>query len=166
MSRNLQKIGLLISIALLASACSRKNKPVPLNDYSEDINLENKLMTSFISEAGNKVHFGFNKSDLTDEAKKKLDGQIAFIKANGSVKIVVEGYCDQRGTEEYNIGLGEKRANSVRAYFAAKGINPANIEVISYGKERPEDLGTSEEAYAKNRRALTILNSNGFVVGQ
>jgi peptidoglycan-associated lipoprotein len=169
MLNNIYKTGLLISVALLASACSKKNKPVTLPDYSDDINTETKLMQSFIHEAGNKVHFKFNEATLSSEAKQKLDRQLAFINANtdnGKLKIVVEGFCDIRGTEEYNIGLGARRAEAVRSYFAKHGVPAANIEVISFGKEKPEALGDSEEAHAINRRAATILNTNGFVVSQ
>jgi peptidoglycan-associated lipoprotein len=157
MLNKLQKVGLLITVALLASACSKKSN-LSTNDYAED-NVESKLMNDFIQESGNKVHFAFNRSDLSDEAKNHLDRQADFITAHGKIKLVIEGYCDEKGTEEYNIGLGEKRADAVKCYLVSKGIDSKYIEVISYGKERPEDLEHNEAAWAKNRRAVTVLNN-------
>lgn len=155
MLKKIQKAGLLISVALIASACMKKSKTPDLS-YSEE-GTENKLMNHFIQEVGNKVHFGFNKSELSSEAQAHLDRQAEFVKAHGKLQLIIEGYCDERGTEEYNIALGERRADAVKCYLSKKGIDPQQIEIVSYGKEKPEVEEHNEAAWAKNRRALTIL---------
>lgn len=101
----------------------------------------------------NTVHFGYDKSNLDGEARKTLAANAAWIKAHTGTKVQIEGHCDQRGTIEYNIALGERRANSVKAYLVSQGVKADRLSTISYGKERPLDNGDSESAMAKNRRA-------------
>ena len=98
------------------------------------------------------------KSYLNASAMDILNEQITWLQNNPSAMIVVEGHCDERGTREYNLALGEKRANAVKDYMIAQGIDAARIRTISYGKERPDVFGSTEDAWAKNRRALTIAN--------
>jgi len=150
----IKKATMLLSVVLLASACSHKK--ATNTDAAADASDAN-LMNEFVQQAGNKVHFGFDSANLSKEGKASLDNQIAFLKAHGSVKITIEGHCDERGTEEYNLALAEKRANSVKMYFGEKGIALDNVEIISYGKERPEVLDHNEAAWSQNRRAVTIL---------
>ncbi len=109
-------------------------------------------------EVQDRVLFGYDSSDLTDEAKKILDTQAAWLKSDATIKINIEGHCDERGTREYNIALGEKRANAAKSYLVANGVESSRIKVVSYGKERPAFFGTSEETLAKNRRAVTVVN--------
>ncbi|HCI19260.1 MAG TPA: peptidoglycan-associated lipoprotein, partial [Alphaproteobacteria bacterium] len=82
----------------------------------------------------------------------------AFLNGNPSLTVTIEGHCDERGTREYNLALGERRAAAARDYLLAQGVDPARIKVISYGKERPAMAGSNEESWAKNRRAATVLN--------
>ena len=102
------------------------------------------------------VFFNFNQNELTPEARKTLDANIQWLKANPDVQITVAGYCDDRGTEAYNLALGERRAKAVQAYLVAGGIDPARISTKSYGKERPFVLGNNPAAWKANRRARIV----------
>ena len=107
---------------------------------------------------GDRVYFETDKSDIRVDAAKTLDGWSQWLSKNPSVTMVIEGNCDERGTREYNFALGERRANSVKNYLIARGVNPQRLSTISYGKERPAVLGSTEEAWAKNRRAVAVVN--------
>ena len=106
-----------------------------------------------------RVYFEFDSSSLTDNAKEVLDTQVKWLKKHENVDVVVQGYCDERGTREYNIALGDRRANSVKSYLVANGIAADRIGTISYGKERPAVLGSNEAAWAQNRRAVTVVKA-------
>ena len=105
------------------------------------------------------IHFDFDKYDIRPEDAATLRENAAFLKRSPSMKIQVEGHCDERGTTEYNLALGERRANATKKYLVSLGIPSDRISTISYGKERPLDPGHNEEAWAKNRRAHTIIIS-------
>ena len=111
----------------------------------------------FAVNVGDRVFFGFDKYDLAGEARRTLELQAAWLKKYPQYKVVVEGHADERGTREYNLALGERRANSVKDYLIALGIDPSRVETISYGKERPVALGHDEESWAKNRRAVSVI---------
>lgn len=111
-----------------------------------------------LAQVGNTVYFGFDSSELDGEAQATLDRQAAFLNVNPTMVVIIEGHADERGTREYNLALGDRRAVSVRDYLLAKGLNPARIRTVSYGKERPSVVGSNEDAWAKNRRAATLLN--------
>lgn len=106
---------------------------------------------------GDRVFFGFDKSDLSAEARATLDRQAAWMKKYPSVKVTMEGHCDERGTREYNLALGERRAASAKNYLVAAGITADRVKTVSYGKERPAVLGSNEAAWAQNRRAVTVV---------
>jgi len=108
--------------------------------------------------AGNTILFGFDKYDLSGEAQATLRRQAEWLNTYGNVSVTIEGHCDERGTREYNLALGERRATSVKNYLVALGVSSSRIQTISYGKERPAVLGSNEEAWAKNRRAVTVIN--------
>jgi len=99
------------------------------------------------------INFDFDRYDLTELAKEILVKNAEWLKEHAEVKIIIEGHCDERGSEEYNLALGEKRAQSVRDYLVSLGISPARIKIISYGESMPLDPRSNEEAWAKNRRA-------------
>jgi peptidoglycan-associated lipoprotein len=99
------------------------------------------------------VHFGFDKSSLDSQAKKDIATNVQWMKSNPAAKVQIEGHCDARGTIEYNVALGERRANAVKAYMISLGVSNDRLSVISYGKEKPLDATDSEAAWAKNRRA-------------
>lgn len=101
----------------------------------------------------NTVHFDYDKSNITAENKKILQENSEWIKKNANYKVQIEGHCDSRGSIEYNLALGERRANAVKAYLVSLGIPAARLSVISYGKEKPLDSAETEAAHGKNRRA-------------
>jgi len=109
-------------------------------------------------EVQDRVFFDYNSSSVGSESSKVLDVQITWLKDSPQIKITIEGHCDERGTREYNIALGEKRALSVKNYLVNGGIDSSRIQIISYGKERPAYFGTEEDVYAKNRRAVVVVN--------
>jgi peptidoglycan-associated lipoprotein len=108
--------------------------------------------------AGDRVFFAFDRSDITPEAQEILTRQADWLRRYTNVTVTIEGHCDERGTREYNLALGERRAQAVKNVLVASGIPASRISTISYGKERPAVVGSSEEAYAQNRRAVTTVN--------
>ena len=111
-----------------------------------------------IVNVGDRVFFGYDSSDLDSDALELLQDQVAWLKQNADVSVTIEGHCDERGTREYNLALGEKRAQAVKNYLIGLGINPDRISTISYGKERPAVVGSNDGAWAQNRRSVTIVN--------
>ena len=109
------------------------------------------------SVTGTTVLFALDSSDIDPQARTILDSQATWLTRYPNVNITIEGHADERGTREYNLALGDRRANSAKNYLAARGISPSRISTISYGKERPVALGSDEESYAQNRRAVTIV---------
>ena len=107
---------------------------------------------------GDTVLFGFDSSALSAEAMATLDKQAAFLNAKPALRVKIEGHADERGTREYNLALGERRASATRDYLVARGVDGSRIRIVSYGKERPAVVGSNEEAWAKNRRSVTVLN--------
>ena len=111
-----------------------------------------------LAQVGNTVYFGFDSSELADEAQAILDRQAAFLNVNPTMVVIIEGHADERGTREYNLALGDRRAVAVRDYLLAKGLNAARVRTVSYGKERPAVSGSNEGSWEFNRRAATVLN--------
>lgn len=108
--------------------------------------------------AGDRVFFAFDRSDITPEAQETLARQADWLRRYPNVTVTIEGHCDERGTREYNLALGERRAQAAKNVLVALGIPASRISTISYGKERPAVVGSTEEAYAQNRRAVTVVN--------
>jgi peptidoglycan-associated lipoprotein len=102
------------------------------------------------------VFFEFDSSAITPEGQEVLGKQAVFMNQNPSLEFIVEGHCDERGTREYNLALGERRANSAKQYLVSLGINPNRLTTVSFGKERPAVSGSGEWAWSQNRRAVTI----------
>ena len=107
---------------------------------------------------GDRVFFGLDRYDLAPEARATLDRQASWLKQYPNVTVTVEGHADERGTREYNLALGERRANSVKNYLVAGGINTSRVKVISYGKEKPAVLGSNKASWAQNRRGVTVVD--------
>ncbi|GKT10350.1 hypothetical protein DSTSK_36550 [Desulforhabdus sp. TSK] len=103
------------------------------------------------------VYFDYDSYVLSEPAKKILDTKVAFLKRYPKVRVTVEGHCDNRGTNEYNLALGERRANSALQYLANSGLSSANLNIVSYGEERPLAGGNDESSFAKNRRAHFVV---------
>jgi peptidoglycan-associated lipoprotein len=105
------------------------------------------------------IHFDFDKYDVRPQDAAILKENAALLKKYPNLKVQIEGHCDERGTVEYNLALGERRANHAKNYIVSLGISPARVSTISYGKEKPLDPGHNEEAWAKNRRAHTVVTA-------
>ena len=118
---------------------------------NEEIKKEEELI-----EVQDKIFFDFNSSSLSEEAKKIANLQHQWLEENPDIKITIEGHCDERGTREYNMSLGAKRAEALNNYFVAKGINKNRISVISFGEEKPYLSGAGEEIWQQNRRVVII----------
>lgn len=106
---------------------------------------------------GDRVFFALNTSVLDSEAQATLDRQAAWLKSNTSVSVVVEGHADERGTREYNLALGERRATAAKNYLVSTGVEAGRVSTVSYGKERPAVTGSDEGAWSQNRRAVTVI---------
>jgi len=169
----MKKSLLLISLTALAlSACAKKppvelppqpqantgtqTAPQPMPSTTPQGPLAGS-QADFVSKvSADRVFFGTDESDLDATARTTLDSQAKWLAQYPNVHITVEGHCDERGTREYNLALGDRRANAAKNYLAAAGVATSRINTISYGKERPDALGSDEAAWAKNRRAVTI----------
>jgi peptidoglycan-associated lipoprotein len=103
------------------------------------------------------IYFAFDNYSLSEQAKKTLIKNAAWLMKSPQKEIIIEGHCDERGTDEYNIALGERRAYSAKKYLITLGVNPDQLSTISYGEERPADSGHDEDAWAKNRRADFVM---------
>jgi peptidoglycan-associated lipoprotein len=163
--------GLLIALPVMAIAACSSNKSAN-NDQSGEgmlgagtgMSNGNGSMSSDEQarlqmqqlQQNNIVYFGLDKYDVSPEFANMLDSHANFLRSNPSYKVTVEGHADERGTPEYNISLGERRANAVKMYLQGKGVSADQISIVSYGKEKPAVLGHDEAAYAKNRRAVLV----------
>ena len=147
----------LAAVAML-SGCASTTSNGDNEFEDEDVRQEAAEQSeAFVQNAKDRVFFGFDRSNLSAEAVKVLRVQADYLKANPEKKIVVEGHTDDRGTREYNLALGERRAVAVKNYLISRGIDANRIRVISYGKERPAVVGANEAAWSQNRRAVTIV---------
>lgn len=112
----------------------------------------------FAANIPNTVYFDFDKSNVSETAQKRVDAQACWLKTYSATTATVEGHCDSRGTAEYNMALGQQRANSVKKALEAQGIDASRLTTVSYGKERLVDTGTTEASHAANRRTVTAIN--------
>ena len=111
-----------------------------------------------IVNVGDRVFFGYDSSELDSDAQELLQDQVAWLKQYSDVSVTIEGHCDERGTREYNLALGEKRAQSVKNYLISLGVSESRVSTISYGKERPAVVGSNDGAWSQNRRSVTTVN--------
>ncbi|MGJ8544509.1 MAG: peptidoglycan-associated lipoprotein Pal [Sulfitobacter sp.] len=111
----------------------------------------------FNQTVGDRVLFLVDQSSLTPAGQATLDGQAQWLLNNTDYQAIIEGHADEQGTREYNLALGARRANAAREYLVSKGVAPARLRNVSYGKERPIEVCSNEACYAKNRRAVTVL---------
>jgi peptidoglycan-associated lipoprotein len=110
-----------------------------------------------VANVGDRIFFDFDKSDIRADQRARADSWADWLKKYPQVTVVIEGNCDERGTREYNLALGERRASAAKSYLVAKGISAGRIQTISYGKERPAVLGSDEAAWAQNRRDVMVV---------
>jgi peptidoglycan-associated lipoprotein len=167
-SANVRRLSLAIALIVLMAGASCAGKKTTEESPTSEANAAPPA--SEVDNAGKDsdnggaaglqtVHFPYDSFVLDSVAKSSLKGNADIMKDKASLKIQVEGHCDQRGGIQYNIALGEKRANAVRKYLMDLGVTGDRVTTISFGKERPIDPGTSEDAYAKNRRANFVVTS-------
>jgi peptidoglycan-associated lipoprotein len=116
-----------------------------------------QLQREFQTSVGDRVYFGTDSVSLNAESKQTLDRQAAFLRRYPTISLRIEGHADERGTREYNLALGDRRAQSAREYLVAQGISSSRLSTTTYGKERPEAIGASETAWSKNRRAVSVI---------
>lgn len=169
----LKNISIIAILSLLIS-CQSTKKSSEINQEQElDINqqvieedqfevIEDEQQASEINEGKvvevqDRVFFGYDSSSIAGEAKEILNVQADWLMNNPKIRITIEGHCDEKGTREYNIALGEKRAVAVKNYLIEKGIENSRIKTISFGKEKPAFFGNSQETHDKNRRAVVIV---------
>jgi len=146
----LRKISLLFVVLFLTVSCSTTKTGLS----SDSDPSQNELA----SNVPNYVLFDIDSARLESDSRSSLDKQVEWLEANPDINIVIEGHCDERGTREYNLALGAKRANSAKSYLIAAGINRSRIATISYGKERPVIQGAGASVWKENRRAITSIN--------
>jgi peptidoglycan-associated lipoprotein len=115
----------------------------------------------FQQTVGDRVFFAVDQSTLSAQATSVLDQQATWLMTNTAYTVVIEGHADEQGTREYNLALGARRANSVQEYLVSRGVSPARVRTVSYGKERPLALCSAESCYAENRRAVTVVTAGG-----
>lgn len=184
--RSISSIGLLLSVVLLLSGCPKRADlagtevmPTPPTTQSERATQSEETVkpSTPIQEppvagapsaqqpatAGKEsplkdIFFDFDKSTIRDDAKSSLNEDLQWLNANPTAQIVIEGHCDERGTAEYNLGLGERRAKAAKDYVMAAGINAKRIRTVSFGKERPFATGHDESAWKWNRRAHFVVD--------
>ena len=132
----------------------------PLDDiYSEEVQGPAPgTQADLVVNVGDRVFYGYDRYDLSQEARGVLDAQANWLMQYPNLNITVEGHADERGTREYNLALGDRRANSVKSYLIALGVDPRRINAISYGKERPAVPGANDSAWAQNRRGVTKID--------
>jgi peptidoglycan-associated lipoprotein len=162
------RVLIMVSAFLVLAACSSTPETAPppggpqsLSPPGGGIGSRNIVPGSqqdLEASAGDRVFFAFDRSDISPEARQILARQADWLRRYPNVTVTIEGHCDERGTREYNLALGERRAQAVKNVLVVSGIPAARISTISYGKERPAVVGSSEEAYAQNRRAVTVVN--------
>jgi len=127
-------------------------------ETTESASIEPGSQEDLIVNVGDRVFFNYDSSELDTDAQELLQDQVAWLKQYSDVSVIIEGHCDERGTREYNLALGEKRAQSVKNYLINLGISADRVSTISYGKERPAVVGSNDGAWAQNRRSVTIVN--------
>lgn len=168
------KMIMVCAVALTLSACSGDDEATLdkeagmeregiTNDAIADVYGDNMgaapgTQADLVANVGDRIFFGYDRYDLSPEARSVLEAQAQWLSQYPTLSITVEGHADERGTREYNLALGERRANSVKNYLVALGVSPSRVNTISYGKERPAVPGSNDSAWSQNRRGVTKVN--------
>ena len=148
----IKNILLVIFATLALSACATQKKA----GMDGDVYTGKETVEYLASGVPDRVFFATNKSSLTTAARETLRKQSTYLRKNPKLNVTIEGHADERGTREYNLALGERRANAAKDYLMTYGISSNRISVISYGKERPVDSGSNPLSWSKNRRSVTV----------
>ena len=147
---------LVVFASLLLSACATQKVSQPAGQMQGDVYTGTDTVEYLADGVPDRVFFATNESILTTRSRDTLRKQAGWLRENSEVTVVLEGHADERGTREYNLALGERRANAAKDYLMTYGISSNRISVISYGKERPVDSGSNPLAWSKNRRSVTV----------
>ena len=150
---------LVILLSMVVSACATKKTTTTSSidgQIQGDVYIGADTVKELAKGVPDRVFFATNESILTTKSRDTLRKQAAWLRDNSNINIVIEGHADERGTREYNLALGERRANSAKDYLITNGISADRISVISYGKERPVDSGSNPLSWSKNRRSVTV----------
>jgi peptidoglycan-associated lipoprotein len=150
-------LSLIAAVALIA-ACDTTPKDGSGAGGAGQTSVRPGSQEDLAQNVGDRIFFGSDRSDLSTEARTTLARQAQWLKTYPSVTVTIEGHADERGTREYNLALGERRATAVKNYLAAQGIQAGRVKSISYGKERPAVLGSDESSWAQNRRGVTVVD--------
>ncbi len=146
----------ILAMSLVAACCSTK-------EYSPTTKLSEVpkpgTVEEFVTTVGDRVYFAFDTSGLSDDSKEILRRQADWLKRYGDRRVVIEGHCDERGDRLYNLALGARRAHAARDFLVSQGIPSSRLSTISYGKERPFALGSTEEAWRQNRVARSVIQT-------
>ena len=153
LTASLKKVLLVACASLLLTACATTKKT---GQMQGDVYTGNDTVEYLASGVKDRVFFATNKSVLTTASRDTLRKQAAWLRKNSKISVTIEGHADERGTREYNLALGERRANAVKDYLMTYGISGSRLSVISYGKERPVNSGSSPLAWSQNRRSVTV----------
>ena len=158
---NLNKIFKNIFLVLMAcvilTACATTKKVTPTAGQMQgDVYTGTDTVEYLASGVPDRVFFATNESILTTRSRETLRKQATWLRENSGITVVLEGHADERGTREYNLALGERRANAAKDYLMTYGVSANRISVISYGKERPVDSGSNPLSWSKNRRSVTV----------
>ena len=151
---NLKKIFIVVVASLALTACAVQKKQTGM--MQGDVYTGTDTIKYLAKGVADRVFFATNKSVLTTAARDTLRKQAAWMRKNKKINVTLEGHADERGTREYNLALGERRANAAKDYLMTYGISGSRISVISYGKERPVNVGSTPLAWSQNRRAVTV----------
>ena len=166
------RLTLALMIAMTLAACQTtpeaEPEPEPAPDTSTDVDTSGAPDPRDYTDARNfdnpesllskrVIYFDFDKSTVRPEYRGIVSAHAAYAGANSTARVTLEGHADERGTREYNLALGERRANSAKNYLVGLGVDAGRISTVSYGKERPKALGSNEQAWAQNRRAVSVV---------
>jgi peptidoglycan-associated lipoprotein len=153
LNTNLKNIFLVLFTTLILSACSTAKKA---GNIDGDVYTGSDTIEYLASGVPDRVFFATNKSSLTTKSRETLRKQSTYLRKNKNLNVTIEGHADERGTREYNLALGERRANAAKDYLMTYGISGKRISTISYGKEKPVNPGSDALAWSQNRRSVTV----------
>ena len=172
-NRNIGLVAIAVAVTMTAG-CARRTRELPPEppsstqpqEQTDPYGQQGQVGTTAVpgsradflqSVVSDRIFFGFDSYSIDDEARRTLDAQADWLARNPNVRVTIEGHADERGTREYNLALGDRRANAARDYLQSRGVDAGRMQTISWGKERPAIEGSNESAWAQNRRAVTVV---------
>ena len=157
----MKKYTILFATLFMIASCETMDSSSSGSKYDFDGDSKQANLQAYLqNEIGDRVYFETDKHNINSASAYILESQANWLNSTPGFKIVIEGHCDERGTREYNLALGERRANSVKEFLVSLGVDSARVSTISYGKERPSASGSTSESWSENRRAVTLVGGN------